>query len=165
MNGTDIHIPDPSLDLVIERVVDVPAHLIWKVWTTPELIRQWFAPKPWTSPSCEIDLRPGGMFSVTMRGPDGEEFSGPGCHLEVIENKKLVWTSAMGPGFRPVKVEEEAFLFTAIFTLEESEAGTHYKVIVVHADAEAKEKHEGMGFYTGWGTVADQAIDLARTLA
>ena len=53
---------DPKLDLVLERVVDVPVHLVWKAWTEPEHLKPWFCPKPWYVSECEIDLRPGGML-------------------------------------------------------------------------------------------------------
>ena len=58
------HTPDPSLDLLLERVVDVPVELVWKAWTTPDLIKQWFAPRPWTTPECKIDLRQIGRAHV-----------------------------------------------------------------------------------------------------
>ena len=58
--------PDPKLDLVIERVVDVPHELVWAAWTKPEHIVHWFAPKPWTTTKCEVDLRPGGTFSFML---------------------------------------------------------------------------------------------------
>jgi uncharacterized protein YndB with AHSA1/START domain len=51
--------PNPELDLVLERDIDVPVDLVWKAWTTPSHIRHWFVPKPWSITSCEIDLRPG----------------------------------------------------------------------------------------------------------
>jgi uncharacterized protein YndB with AHSA1/START domain len=54
------HTIDPTLDLELVREVDVPPELVWKAWTTPELLTQWFAPKPYETPLCEIDLRPGG---------------------------------------------------------------------------------------------------------
>lgn len=61
--------PDPKLDLVLERVVDVPRELVWKARTTPEHLKKWFTPAPWTTVDCEIDLRPGGIFRTVMRSP------------------------------------------------------------------------------------------------
>jgi len=52
--------PDPALDLVLERFIEVPPELVWEAWTKPEHISQWFTPKPWIVAECEIDLRPGG---------------------------------------------------------------------------------------------------------
>ncbi len=64
---------NPELDLVLERTVDVAPELVWRAWTTPELLLQWFTPKPWSTTACEIDLQPGGRFDTTMRSPEGAE--------------------------------------------------------------------------------------------
>lgn len=150
--------PNPKLDLVLERVVDVPIELVWKSWTTPELIKRWFAPLPWTTVDCEIDLRPGGLFRTVMRSPEGEEFPNVGCFLEVVENERLVWTDALGPGFRP---SENPFM-TAVISLEQQGTGTKYTAIAVHKDEDARRKHEEMGFQAGWGTVLDQLVALIK---
>ena len=81
---------NPQLDLVLERIVDVPKELVWKAWTTPEYLKKWFTPAPVETVDCEIDLRPGGIFKTIMRMPDGQEMSNAGCYLEVVENEKLV---------------------------------------------------------------------------
>ncbi|MEA3008776.1 MAG: hypothetical protein QOJ91_468, partial [Sphingomonadales bacterium] len=88
-------------DLVLERVLDAPRDLVWKAWTTPEHIKMWWAPRPYETPECEMDLRPGGKFYTRMTGPDGFDSSGTGCFLEVVEGEKVVWTSALGEGYRP----------------------------------------------------------------
>ena len=92
---------DPDLDLVLEREVDVPPHLVWAAWTDPKHLVHWFTPAPWQTPVAEIDLRPGGQFRTVMRGPEGQEFDNHGCYLEVVPNQRLVWTSTMTHGFRP----------------------------------------------------------------
>ena len=97
----NVHQPDPRLDLQFERIVEVPRELIWRAWTTPELLKQWFTPAPWKTVDCEIDLRLGGIFRTVMRSPEGQEIPGEGCYLEIVENEKLVWTNALAPGFRP----------------------------------------------------------------
>jgi uncharacterized protein YndB with AHSA1/START domain len=76
--------PDPKLDLVLERTLDVPRELVWTAWTTPSHIPHWFVPKPWTIIDCEIDLRPGGIFRTVMRSPEGQEFPNVGCFLEIV---------------------------------------------------------------------------------
>ena len=106
--------PDPKLDLVLERVIDVPPELVWKAWTTPEHLLPWFCPKPWTTIDVEIDLRPGGIFRSVMRSPEGKEFPNVGCYLEVVPFERLTWTDALLPGYRP---SPEPF-FTAVLTLE-----------------------------------------------
>jgi uncharacterized protein YndB with AHSA1/START domain len=150
--------PDPKLDLVLERVIDVPRELVWRAWTTPEHIRPWFCPKPWTTIDCEIDLRPGGIFRSVMRSPEGQEFPNVGCYLEVIPNERLVWTDALLPGYRP---SPEPF-FTAVLTLEPSGTGTRYVATAIHRDEAGRKKHEEMGFHGGWGTVVDQLVEYIK---
>jgi uncharacterized protein YndB with AHSA1/START domain len=151
--------PDPKLDLVLERVIDVPRELVWKAWTTPEHLKPWFCPKPWTTTDCEIDLRPGGMFRSVMRSPEGQEFPNVGCYLEVRPNERLIWTDALLPGYRPA---ENPF-FTAVLSLEPSGTGTRYVATAIHRDVAGRDKHEEMGFHGGWGTVVDQLVDYIKT--
>jgi uncharacterized protein YndB with AHSA1/START domain len=156
------HAINPDLDLVLEREVDVPPHLVWTAWTTPEHVKQWFAPQPFETTECEIDLRPGGAFHVVMRTPEGQVMDeGAGCILEVVENERLVWTGALGPGFRPTGTE---FPFTAIITMEPSAAGTKYRAVAVHGSKDLRDQHEKMGFVEGWGAALDQLVALAKTL-
>lgn len=156
------HTIDPTLDLVLEREVDVPPHLVWAAWTTPEHVKTWFAPKPYEVAECEIDLRPGGIFRTVMRSPEGETMDeGAGCFLEVVENERLVWTAALGPGFRPVASD---FPFTAIITMQPAGSGTKYRAVAVHGTKEMKTQHEEMGFQEGWGAALDQLVELAKGL-
>src|SRR2546425_245846 len=89
-----------TLDLVLERVVDVRRELVWSAWTKPEHVKRWFTPPPWKTVDCEIDLRPGGIFRTVMRSPEGQDHPNTGCYLEIVPYEKLVWTSALGPGYR-----------------------------------------------------------------
>jgi uncharacterized protein YndB with AHSA1/START domain len=156
--------PDPALDLVFERVVDVPPDLVWKAWTTPEHLKKWFCPLPWTTTACEIDLRPGGAFRTVMRSPEGKEFPNAGCYLEVEAPRKLVWTSVLLPGFRPAPEDSSApgFPFTAVLRFEPDGSGTKYTAVVLHKDADGRKRHEAMGFHDGWGKALDQLVELAR---
>jgi uncharacterized protein YndB with AHSA1/START domain len=149
-----------KLDLVLERVVDAPRELIWRAWTQPEHIKRWFAPAPWTTVECEIDLRPGGIFRTVMRSPEGEDYPGVGCILEIVENEKLVWTDALAPGYRPAIKP----FFTAIITLEDQGGGTRYTARALHKDDADREKHEGMGFYDGWSQYLDQLLVLVAQM-
>ncbi len=152
--------PDPKLDLVLERVVDVPRELVWAAWTKPEHLRKWFTPAPWTVADCEIDLRPGGIFRTVMRSPEGKEFPNIGCYLEVVPNERLVWTDALLPGYRPA---ENPFM-TAIITLESQGKGTRYTAVAIHRDDAGRKKHEDMGFYQGWGKALDQLVAHVKTM-
>lgn len=162
MTLTTAHQLDPKLDLVLERVVDVPPNLVWAAWTTPEYLKKWFTPAPWQTVDCEIDLRPGGIFRTVMRSPEGQEFPNAGCYLEVIENEKLVWTAALTAGYRPQNADGP--LFTGVILLEPHGAGTKYTAIAIHADEEGAKTHADMGFYDGWGKTLDQLVALAKTM-
>lgn len=151
---------DPELDLVLERVVDVPRELVWKAWTTPEHLMQWFTPAPWKTVECEIDLRPGGFFRTTMLSPDGEKFPNEGCYLEVVKNERLVFTDALSEGFRPT----ETSFMTAVIMLEALGKRTKYTALVMHSDEENREKHEQMGFHEGWGKALDQLVEHVKKM-
>jgi uncharacterized protein YndB with AHSA1/START domain len=157
-----IHQPDPKLDLVFDRTIDIPRELVWAAWTTPEHLKHWFTPAPWQTVDCEIDLRPGGIFRTVMRSPEGQEFPNLGCYLEIIPNEKLIWTNALQPGFRPAKLEpnenNNAFSFTAILSLVPDGNGTKYTATVIHSDEESCQRHNDMGFHSGWGTALDQLV-------
>ena len=159
-----------STDLVLERTLNAPRDLVWKAYTDPEHMKRWFAPKPYEITELDLDLTPGGVFRLRMVGPDNFDtgHGTPGCVLEVVEREKLVWTSALGPGYRPNEMGEgcESFPFTAIVTFADAGNGkTAYKAVALHKDAADKETHEKMGFHEGWGTVADQLGEFARELA
>ena len=86
--------PNNERELVLARIVDATPEQLFKVWTTPERYPEWFCPKPWRAEVRKYDLRPGGAWDTTMYGPDGEVFENPGLILEVVPNKKLVFTDA-----------------------------------------------------------------------
>ena len=160
MTRAHLHQPDPRLDLVLERIVDVPRELVWAAWTTPEHLKKWFAPAPLTTVDCEIDLRPGGIFRALMRSPDGQEYPCRGCYLEIVENEKLVWTDALDPGYRP---SSNPF-FTAVITLEPHGTGTKYTALALHRDEAGRKKHEDMGFHAGWSQCLDQLVAVAKNM-
>ncbi|MEY4576750.1 MAG: hypothetical protein RL701_1453 [Pseudomonadota bacterium] len=91
--------PTAEHELVITRLIDAPREKVYRCWTNPELLQQWFAPKPFTVSKVEQELRPGGRSTVTMRSPDGQEFPNPGIYLEVVPNERIVFTDAFSPGF------------------------------------------------------------------
>lgn len=156
-----------ATDLVLERILDAPRDLVWKAWTGPEHLKRWWAPKPYETPECEIDLRPGGIFYTRMTGPDGFDARGTGCFLEVVEGEKIIWTSALLPGYRPAETPEDCggFPFTAIVTLEDAGDGkTRYKAVAMHRNEADRDTHEKMGFHEGWGTCAAQLEQVAAGL-
>jgi uncharacterized protein YndB with AHSA1/START domain len=160
--------PDLKFDLVLERIVDVPRELVWMAWTQPEHLKKWFTPAPWRTVDCEIDLRPGGMFRTVMRSPEGQDFPDCGCYLEVIPNERLVWTSALLPGYRPAERPGSGdcheLIFTAVLSLESQGNGTKYTATVIHGNEASRAKHEEMGFHHGWGAALDQLVAMVKSM-
>lgn len=147
-------------ELVLTRLINAPREKLYRAWTEPELIKQWFAPKPWTTPSAEVDVRPGGSSLVVMRSPDGKDFPNPGVYLEVVENERLVVTDAYTKAWVP---SEKPFM-TLILTFEEEGDATRYTARVLHWTVADREEHEKMGFHEGWGQCTDQLADLVAKL-
>ncbi|KYG66431.1 hypothetical protein AZI86_05125 [Bdellovibrio bacteriovorus] len=147
---------NPELDLVLERILPVTRQQVFKAWTTPSSFKNWFCPRPWTVSEAIQELHPGGAFITTMQSPEGQSFPNDGCVLEVIENEKLVFTSTMTRGFRPI---QSHLPFTAVIKLEDHPQGTKYTAIAIHQDAAGRKTHSEMGFEQGWGMVIDQMVE------
>jgi uncharacterized protein YndB with AHSA1/START domain len=153
--------PTPNdRDLVLTRFISASPANVYRCWTEPELLCQWFAPLPYTTPRAELDVRPGGRTLVVMRSPEGRDMPNPGVYLEVIPNRRLVMTDAFTEAW---ELAEKPFM-TLILTFEEEAGGTRYTALARHWSAADRETHEQMGFHTGWGICTDQLAALAATL-
>lgn len=152
------HTVNPDLDLELVREVPVSAEAVYAAWTNPESLKQWFAPRPYSVPLVEIDLRPGGGFRTVMNDPEGNQMMDEtGCYLEVVPNERLVWTTALTAGYRP---QHGPMHFTAFLELTPNDAGgCTYRAIAVHLDPAGAKQHAEMGFHDGWGTVIDQMVE------
>jgi uncharacterized protein YndB with AHSA1/START domain len=152
--------PAPDRDLVLSRLIDASREKLFRAWTEPALLKQWFAPAPWTTPHAELDVRPGGACLVVMRSPDGADFPNRGVYLEVVPNERLVFTDAYTRAWEP---SEKPFM-TVILTFETESGQTRYTARVRHWTAADRETHEKMGFREGWARCADQLAALAAEL-
>jgi uncharacterized protein YndB with AHSA1/START domain len=147
-------------ELVLTRLINAPREKVYRAWTEPELLKQWFAPKPYTTPIVEIDVRPGGSAYFVMRGPDGKDLPNHGVYLEVVPNEKLVSTDAYVKAWEP---SEKPFM-TLILTFEDEGGKTRYTARVRHWTVADREAHEKMGFHEGWGLCADQLEALVAKI-
>lgn len=152
---------DTANDLVLDRVLDAPRDRIWRCWTEPDLLKQWFCPKPWYVSEARLDLRPGGECFTVMNGPGGERIENPGVYLDVVEGERIILTDAFQPGWRPVG---RPFMVAHMSFGDAVGGGTAYVARVMHWTTEAKQEHEAMGFHQGWGAAADQLEALAKSL-
>ncbi len=151
---------DPETDLTFTRTIKAPRTLLWECWTTPEHIKHFFVPKPYGIDSCEIDLRVGGKFNTTMN-VEGNLIENEGVYLEVVEGERLVFTDTYSEGWKPAA---DPFMTAIIELADDGNGGTAYTATARHRSPEARQSHEDMGFYDGWGTVASQLEEYAQSL-
>jgi uncharacterized protein YndB with AHSA1/START domain len=152
--------PTSDRELVITRLINGPREKVFKAWTDPALLQQWFAPLPYTTPVVETDVRPGGSSLFVMRAPDGSELPSRGVYLEVVPNERLVFTDAYTKAWEP---SEKPFM-TVTVTLEDEGGNTKYTARVQHWTVADREQHEKMGFHQGWSQCADQLASLVAKL-
>ncbi len=152
--------PEGDRELVLTRLIDAPREKLFRAWTDPALLKQWFAPAPLTTPVAEMDVRAGGASYIVMRLPDGTEMPNRGVYLEVVPNEKLVFTDAFTEAWKP---SEKPFM-AATLTFEDEAGKTRYTVRVRHWTVADRKAHEEMGFHKGWGQCTDQLAALVATL-
>ena len=146
--------------LRIVRELDAPADKLYKAWTTPERMGEWFCPKPWKVTEARMEVRAGGSSYILMEGPNGEKVPNRGVYLEVVPNRKIVFTDAYTSAWVPA---EKPFM-TGIVEFEDLGNGrTKYIATVVHWTEADMKAHQEMGFEVGWGIVADQLEQVAKT--
>ena len=155
----------PPHELVLQRTLQAPRMAIWRCWTEPAWMAQWFCPKPWFVSDVTTDLRPGGAVTMVMNGPSGEKFPNNGVYLEVSPGQRLVFTDAFtstaGNAWQP---SGKAFMVCEITLTDAPGGGTLYRVVARHWNAQDRESHLQMGFLDGWDTAADQLEAVAKTL-
>jgi uncharacterized protein YndB with AHSA1/START domain len=160
MTGTLEVAPTVNRELVINRLIDAPREKVYRAWTEPKLLKQWFAPLPYTTPVAEVEVRTGGANLMVMRGPDGKDLPLPGVYLEVVKNERLVFTDAYTKAWEP---SEKPFM-TVVLTFEDVGGKTNYTARVLHWTVADRETHEKMGFHEGWGQCTDQLEALVAKL-
>jgi uncharacterized protein YndB with AHSA1/START domain len=154
---------DPKLDFAIERFVDAPARLVWEALTKPEHLKEWYMPKAWGRVSrAEMDLRPGGIFSIDIATGDGRDVPNVGCFLEVIPMKRLVWTSMLFPEYRPAVFDD--IPITAIVTIESVGNGTRYVFTALHRNEADLAANKESGFYQGTEIAIDQLVEHVKSM-
>jgi uncharacterized protein YndB with AHSA1/START domain len=140
--------------LVIERVFDAPRPLVFKAWTKPEHMVQWFGPRGFKSTILRSELRPGGAYRIHMRGPEGDDHWMQGVFHEIVEPERLVmasnWADAEGNPTRPET--------TLTVTLQEHDGKTKLTLHqAIFESVTARDAHCG-----GWSSSLDR---LAEYLA
>jgi len=141
--------------IFITRVFNAPRELVFKAWTEPEHIAQWWGPKGFTTRVTELDLRPGGRWRYVMISSDGTEYPAKGVFREIVPPERIVTTDEFDEGFEQVINAElpQGIVMTAIF--EDVDGKTKLTLEIVHESASDRRKHEEMGVVAGWNSSFD----------
>jgi len=152
---------DHQLDLSIQRIIRAPRQQVWRAWTDPQLLQQWWIPSPTVARIDQLDVRPGGGF-VTQLSDDGQNFvpHTDGVFLVVDDEHRLVFTNAITSRWRPADPAPVAM--TAEIRFDEHPDGTDYRAVVRHGDPAARNRHEELGFFDGWGSVTEALTALVE---
>jgi uncharacterized protein YndB with AHSA1/START domain len=148
-------------ELSIMRHIAAPRAAVWRCWTEPELLKQWYCPKPWKVTEADLDLRAGGRMNTVMEGPNGEKHANKGVFLEIVPMMRLIFTDAFTEGFMPAG---KPFIVGFVHLSDGAGDGTAMHWGARHWSAEDKAKHEAMGFQDGWTACGVQLDELARQL-
>jgi uncharacterized protein YndB with AHSA1/START domain len=166
---------DHVKDLTVTRVFDAPRERVWAAWTDPELVRRWWGPEHFTAPSIQIDLRVGGKYVWSMRGPAGtqwdREMFNAGVYKEIVPNEKLVVTQYMSDAAgRMIDATEygqhpdfpDEMTITVLF--EELERG-RTRLSIVYPQPESEAEFQAMlksGMTEGWNSSLNKLAEALR---
>ena len=155
--------------MVITRVFDAPRELVWKAWTDPKYVMQWWGPKGFTSPVCKMDFRVGGKFLCCMRMPDGQEFWNGGEYHEIVPHEKIVssmyFSDAEGNKVEPEHygIAHEAIEDAHDVTLFEDLGNGQTKLTFI--GNETMENATKSGQAEGWNQILDKVARVVAELA
>lgn len=150
-----------TFDLVFTRDFALPRDRIFRAWTTPDLLAQWFAPPGMTIRDVAMDVRPGGILSCVMGAPDGSTFPTTFHYLEVLEPERIVFTDKVTADGTPAP---DAFIVSTC-QFDEIDGGTRYTGTARHFTEAARDEHLKRGFHEGAAGVADQLERVLKQIA
>lgn len=149
--------PESEREIVITRVFDAPARLLFAAWSRPEHLMKWFGPKGWPLTLCEVDFRVGGSFRFAMTGASGVQNTPfGGTYREIVPNRKIVYDN----GFEEPGAER--MICTVIF--DEAGGKTTLTFRTVFSSVAARDEHLKLGFTIGTNSAFDNLVDLVANL-
>ncbi len=151
-------------EIVITREFAAPRDLVWKVWTQPEHIANWWGPRGFTTSVTAMDLRSGGKWRYVMHGPDGNDYPVHGVFLEVVPPERIVTTDEFDEGWTPPQPIDLPKGIVATAEFAEVGPKTRLTLTIAHATVEDRNKHAAMGVVEGWGSSLDCMDDYLAAL-
>lgn len=152
---------DAAAELVITRTFDAPRTLVWRAWTDPEHVKQWWGPQGFHNESCTADIRVGGNFRLEMRAPDGNVYPCVGTFREIVRNERIVYEGeAMeghpcGAGIPPRATVTVSFI--------EQDNKTRLTLHTRFVSAERKQAAADARFVISWEEALDRLAEALRT--
>ena len=159
---------DETKRMVVTRVFDAPRELVWKAWTDPRYVMQWWGPKEFTAPVCKMDLRVGGRSLLCMKAPDGQEFWNAVEYLEIVPPEKIVslmyFSDAEGNKIEPAHlgIDHEAIDGAYDVTLFEDLGDGRTKLTFI--GNEPMESARNSGQLEGWNQILDKVAAVVAGL-
>lgn len=145
--------------ILITREFDAPKHLVYRAWTTPELVKRWWHANRGEVTLAEIDLRVGGMWRYVSRSEDGFEVGFHGEYREIVPNERLVTTEV----YEGIP-DADAHAALDTLTLTESDGRTTLTVLVEHPTKEGRDAHINSGMEAGMQDAMDLLEEVAVSL-
>ncbi|HTZ93214.1 MAG TPA: SRPBCC family protein [Streptosporangiaceae bacterium] len=143
--------------ILITREFDAPPHLVYRAWTTPELIKRWWAGDRGEVTSAEVDLRPGGRWRYVMTASGGFEVAFHGEYQEIVPAERIVCTEVFEG------MPDAAAVSTVTFT--DRDGRTTLSVLVQHQTRENRDAHVNSGMEGGMQESMSHLEEVARSLA
>ncbi|MGC1105128.1 MAG: SRPBCC domain-containing protein [Candidatus Acidiferrales bacterium] len=154
--------------MVITRVFDAPRALVWKAWTDPQYVMQWWGPKGFTAPVCKIDFRVGGKFLCCMKSPDGQEGWNGGEYHEIVPYEKIVYSlyfaDSKGNKVEPAQhgIEHEAIPDARDVVIFEDFGNGQTKLTMI--GNETMEDAKNSGQLEGWNEIFEKVAAVIAGL-
>lgn len=149
-------------DLTLDLSLDCSPAAAWRCWTEADLLMRFFAPAPGRTLEAVIEPVPGGRFYTRMQFDALGEIASEGCVLHAEPGRRLIFTDRLQAGWRPAA---EGFFTADLRFVPGERGGCSYRVTARHADSGGAEKHQAMGFESGWTQVARQLEAVAQQLS
>jgi uncharacterized protein YndB with AHSA1/START domain len=166
---------DTQNGIKIERVFDTPREMLWKAWTSPDMVKRWWGPEGFTAPSIKIDFRVGGKYVYSMHGPTGTEFDkdlySAGIYKEIIPNEKLVITDYFsdenGNKINPTTVGMNSNMpdeMEVVVRFEDAGNGKT-KLVIEYPKPVSEEQFQAMlksGMQDGWNSSLNKLAEVVE---
>jgi uncharacterized protein YndB with AHSA1/START domain len=169
MDATTLRMPTAADEFFISRNFGVPRELVWRAWTEPRRMAQWWGPRGFTNPVCDLDVRPGGAWRIVMRGEDGTDYPIKGVFREVVAPERLVmlmdlsehpgsWHDMINPA-RDRSKGRPALNLLQTATFEEQADGTLLTIRTRFESVALRDAMVKIGMNEGWSLSLDRLAE------